>query len=275
MNVVARNSGDLTARLNTLPADVVGAIVVGANPADLDLIRRWVRLNRQCAVVTDQTLTAVVAAAELLTTLTHHGLPPRRTRVVIAGAATTALLRRLLMAAGVAEVTNWDRRDAVSFPLHLIIRDAEAVIDLLDCPQEIVGALREHPDLIVITRDDQQCLARALPIILHSIMNKPKSKLSIDDYYSWVISLVAAAPADGSVSHPVKPPSGADEAIVMAHRLLANGARPNYTSAAAAEHQRRRHARGGIPWRQRSLRATVDRYSATTNALSDGTRQRR
>jgi hypothetical protein len=93
--VVARTPEDVTARLSTLPDNVVCVIVVGTDPAHYDLISRWARVNRQCDVVTDQDVTAVAAAAELLTTLTQHGLSPRQSRAVIAGAATP-LLSRLL-----------------------------------------------------------------------------------------------------------------------------------------------------------------------------------
>ena len=277
LNVVARNSGDLTDRLNALPGDIAGLIAVGTDAAHYASISRWAWANRQCAVVTDQAMTAVAAAAELLNALIQHGLPPRQSRVVIAGTATTPLLRRLLMAAGISEVTSWDRRDAVSFPLHLVIRDAEAVIDLLGCPQEIAGVVREHPNFIVIGRDDEQRLARSLLIILHRMVKEPKPALNIDDYYSWALAIVAAAVSDQPAPRATETAVPADGEVAGLHvlGLHANGPQLDDLATSRREHPPRRHARGGIAWKQRALRATVSRYSVTTNALVAGNRQTR
>ena len=178
--------------------------------------------DRQCVMVTDREITAVAAAAELLTFLSRRGLPPSRSRVLIAGAASCPLLRGLLVAAGVSEVISWDRRDTAAFPLHHVIPHAGIVIDLVGCSQELADAACEHPDLIVMTPDGRQPPTGTLPSVLHAMVGGTHSVMSVAGYYSCLMSLVAGTPPD----------------------------QPGH------------HARGGLPWRQRSLRRTAARGNA-------------
>jgi len=85
----------------------------------------------------DEAFTAVAVTASLLTSLSRRELSPRNSRVVIIGSATVPVLRPLLMATGLAEIISWDRHDAGTFPLHWVLRNADAVIDLTDCTQEL------------------------------------------------------------------------------------------------------------------------------------------
>ncbi len=139
------------------------------------VLRHWAATGSEQAggserrVVTDRAMTAAAAAtAALLTTLRRRGLSPGRSRVVIAGATTMPVLRPLLLAAGFGCVTSWDRRDAVTFPLRWITRNAEAVVDLLGCTQELAEAASDHPELIIITPDETSWTLLALPGLLRA-----------------------------------------------------------------------------------------------------------
>jgi hypothetical protein len=87
---------------------------------------------------------------------------------VINGEATMPILRPLLLAAGFNCVTSWDRRDAVTFPLRWVTGNAEAVIDLVGCTQELAEAASDHSELIIITPDAPSWTLLALPGLLRA-----------------------------------------------------------------------------------------------------------
>lgn len=155
--------------------------------------------------VTDQAMTATAVTAALLTTLSRRGVSPQHSRLVIAGSAAMPVLRPLLLAAGFGCVTSWDRPDAGMFPLHRITQNAQAVIDLLDCAQELTEPASDHPELIIITPDPTRWARLASPGLLDTIAMARASRRDIEVYHACVLALVAATPPDRTVPDPTDP----------------------------------------------------------------------
>lgn len=201
--LAAQNAEDLSAGLRGLPADIGAVVLIHTDPARHpagtgseqggDSERR---------VVTDQAMTAAAATAALLTSLSRRGRSPGRSRVVIAGAATMPVLRPLLVATGIGCVISWDRRDAVTFPLRWITRNAEAVVDLLGCTQELAEAASDHPELVIITPDEPSWSLLALPGLLRAIATAQDPRGDIADYHACALALVAATPPDRLLPDP-------------------------------------------------------------------------
>ncbi len=221
----------LRSQLRALPSDVAGVVVIDTHPDHLAPIYAWAQ-DRECAVFTGPVMTAVAAAAALLTSLTRQGKTPGCSRVVITGAASMPMLSRLLITSGVAEVTRWDHSDDTSFPLRSIASDADAVIDLLHCPRELADTMSAHPELIVITPNSPDWAVLALPSLLDSVITASPPTVTLETCYAGALALVAATPGDRLLPHPVQmtPPVGRQDRAKVSV------------------------VRGGIPWRQRSLR---------------------
>lgn len=202
VHLAAQNAEDLSAGLRGLPADI-GAVVLihtdpAHHPADAGSQRGG---DSERRVVTDQAMTAAAATAALLTTLRRRGLSPGRSRVVIAGAATMPVLRPLLLAAGFGGVISWDRRDAVTFPLRWITRNAEAVVDLLGCTRELAKTASDHPELVIIIPDRSWALL-ALPGLLRAVTTAQDPRIDIAGYHACALALVAATPPDRLLPDP-------------------------------------------------------------------------
>jgi malate dehydrogenase (oxaloacetate-decarboxylating) len=121
--------------------------------------------------------------------------------VVIIGSATVPVLRPLLMATGLAEIISWDRHDAGTFPLHWVLRNADAVIDLTDCTQELQAAAVSDPELIIINPDTKGWRLLGSPGVLRALATAQESGLDIGAYHACALALVAATP-------PGQPPPG-------------------------------------------------------------------
>lgn len=196
--VTTRNAEDLNARLRDLPRDIGAVFLIHTDPAHHVAATGSEQTGgSQRRVVTDPAMTATAATAALLTTLRRRGRSPSRSRVVIAGAATMPVLRALLLAAGFGCVTSWDRRDAAAFPLRWISRNAEAVIDLLDCTQELADAASDHPELVIITPDQTSWALLALPELLRAAATAQDPQSDIAGYHACVLTLVAATRPGG------------------------------------------------------------------------------
>jgi malate dehydrogenase (oxaloacetate-decarboxylating) len=201
--LATQNAEDLSAALRGLPPDIGAVFLIHTDPA-----RHWAATGSEQAggserpVITDRAMTAVAATAALLTTLRRRGLSPDHSRVVIAGAATMPVLRPLLLAAGFSCVTSWDRRDAVTFPLRWVTRNAEAVVDLVGCTQELAEAASDHSELIIITPDETSWTLLALPGLLRAAATAQDPKFDIAGYHACALALVAATPPDRLLPDP-------------------------------------------------------------------------
>ncbi len=214
--VSAQDAEDLSAGLRGLPPDIGVIVLIRTDPAHYSARNGsapgW---GSQRPVVTDSAMAAATATAALLTTLNRRGLSPERSRVVIAGAATMPVLRPLLLAAGLGRVTSWDRRDAGTFPLRRITRNAEAVIDLLGCVRELAQAASDHPELIIITPDKTNWALLALPAVLHAVATAQDPSAGVERYHAGALTLAAATPPDRQLPDPMEPalPSAATRAL--------------------------------------------------------------
>ncbi len=187
--VVAHDAMRLSAGLRGLPSEIGRFLVIRSDRAD-----HGAGQDGDLPVVTDTAMTAVAVTAALLGTLRRRGMEPRRTRVLIAGAATMPVLCPLLAAAGVGELTSWDRADAGRFPLRRTTRDVEVVIDLLGCGRELTDAARGRSDLIIITPDVTSWALLALPGILRALATAPDPRLDVAVYHACALALVDASP---------------------------------------------------------------------------------
>jgi hypothetical protein len=169
--------------------------------------RTWDRTGSlyRVTIVLHSAMAAVAATAALLATLNRRGLSPERSQVVIAGAATMPVLRPLLLAAGFGCVTSWDRRDATTFPLRGITRNATAVIDLLGCTRELAEATSDHPELITITPDKTSWAVLALPDLLPAVMTTQDPKIGVEDYHTCALALAATTPPERLLPNPIQP----------------------------------------------------------------------
>jgi len=239
LNMINGDVEDLRTRLRSLPADLSGVVVIDTRPDRLGPIYAWAQ-DRECAVLTGRSLAAVAATAGLLTSLKRQGHPPGRSRVVITGAAGMPMLGQLLITSGIGEVIQWNHDDALSFSLRCIASQADAVIDLLGCPQEMADAMNAHPELMVITPDRIGWALLALPGLLDTVTTSPPAA-TVDTCYACALDLVAATPPDRLLPQPA--------------RMVRPTGRGNPTTSITA--------RGGIPWQQRSLRRAIRRAQTT------------
>ncbi|HXT43726.1 MAG TPA: hypothetical protein VN748_06365 [Pseudonocardiaceae bacterium] len=204
--LAAGNAADLSIGLRRLPADIGAVLLIHTDPAHYSAATGSKQAGgSQRRVVTDRAMTATAATAALLTTLRRRGLSPGRSRVVIAGAAIMPMLRALLLAAGFGCVTSWDRRDAPTFPLRWITRNADAVVDLLGCTRELAEAASDHPELIVITPDQTSWSLLALPGLLRAAATAQDPKFDIASYHACALALVAATPPGRLLPDPRDP----------------------------------------------------------------------
>jgi malate dehydrogenase (oxaloacetate-decarboxylating) len=204
--LAAGNAADLSIGLRRLPADIGAVLLIHTDPAHYSAATESKQAGgSQRRVVTDRAMTATAATAALLTTLRRRGLSPGRSRVVIAGAAIMPMLRALLLAAGFGCVTSWDRRDAPTFPLRWITRNADAVVDLLGCTRELAEAASDHPELIVITPDQTSWTLLALPGLLRAAATAQDPTFDIAGYHACALALVAATPPGRLLPDPRDP----------------------------------------------------------------------
>lgn len=234
VNIASSGHEDLRARLQRLPVDLAGVVVVDTSPDRCGTIRTWAQ-DRECPLFTQPSMTAVATTAALLTSLIRQGLPPERSHVVITGAATMPLLCGLLTASGVGQITQWDRRDAETFPLRRIAAHADAVIDLLGCAHDLVQPTDDRPGTLLITPDSPEWAVLALPTLLHAATTVSPTAMSMDTRYACALTLVAATPEGRLLPRPT----------------------PVTQSGDPGDRRRVTAARGGISWRQRSLRNGV------------------
>ncbi|MGH3779918.1 MAG: hypothetical protein ACRDRO_04605 [Pseudonocardiaceae bacterium] len=206
MYVAAQDAEDLSAGLRGLSPDIGVIVLICTDPAHYSAANGsapgW---GSQRPVVTDSAMAAAAATAALLTTLNRRGLSPERSRVVIAGATTMPVLRSLLLAAGLGRVISWDRRDTVTFPLHRIIRNAEAVIDLLGCARELAEIASDNPELIIITPDKASWALLALPALLHAVATAQDPTAGVKCYHACALALAANTPPDRQLPDPMEP----------------------------------------------------------------------
>jgi hypothetical protein len=204
--VVGQDAEQLNTGLRGLPSDIGAIVLICTDPAHYPTGTRSAQGGgSKRPVLTDSAMAAVAATAALLTTLNRRGRSPKRSQVVIAGAATMPVLRPLLLAAGFGCVTSWDHRDATTFPLRWITRNATAVIDLLGCTRELAEATSDHPELITITPDKTSWALLALPALLPAVMTAQDPKIGVEDYHTCALALAATTPPDRLLPNPIQP----------------------------------------------------------------------
>lgn len=201
--VVAHDAMRLSAGLRGLPAEIGRFLVIRPNRAHCAAGE-----DSGLPVVTVAAMAAVAVTAALLGTLRRRGMQPRQTRVLIAGSATMPVLCPLLAAAGVGELTSWDRRDAGRFPLRGITRDVEVVIDLLGCGRDLTDAARGRSGLIIITPDTTSWALLALPGMLHALATAHDPRLDVALYYACALALGKASPPGRVLPDPTDPELG-------------------------------------------------------------------
>ncbi len=161
----------------------------GARPGDVARLRSLAGVP----VVDWRDTTATVLTAQVLTTLSRLGRPQRFTRVVIAGADAMPVLGPLLAAAGIRDLTMWNRHDADSFPLHDVAADAHVVIDLFGL-WSWTGPAESAP--VVIAADVDTDSLVALPGLLSAMAGTPGALPRVDVLHACVLALVMATGAD-------------------------------------------------------------------------------
>lgn len=190
--IVASGTDPLLNRCRTLLETQTGLRVTTADsattPADallcLDAVRQ---APAGVPVVTAEDTIAIALAAALTTTLARAGRRPRSGHVVIAGADTLPLLFPLVMLGGIGQVTKWNQADALTFPLHAVAADADAVIDL-------IGATAPDLEPAVITPNRERDTVLALPGLVQAVANAPGARLDIEVHRACVLALVMATP---------------------------------------------------------------------------------
>ncbi len=194
VNVVSQDAERLGSGLRGLRSQVGRFVVIRPNR-----MHHTDAEGTDSLVVTDHAPAAVAVTAALLDAMHRRCLTPRRTRVVIAGATRMPMLCPLLTAAGISEVTSWDRVDAGRFALDRITRDAEVLIDLLSCGREVAAAARTHPDLIIVTPDTTSWALLALPELLRAVAAAPDPRVDVEVFHACALTLAVVIP------HPPDP----------------------------------------------------------------------
>ena len=193
--VHAQDAGQLAARLlGELPDDIGAIYLTHTDPARARAAQRSVHEAGGVAVVTEQDSTAVALSAVLLTVLARVDRAPGSSQVVIAGAQTMPLLADLLMAAGIGDIISWNLADRTGFPLPVVARDADALIDLLGGASDITRAAANRPHLAVIAPDEPDDHLLAVPGLLRALAASAHPTLTLEVYLRCALALAAATP---------------------------------------------------------------------------------
>ncbi|MPZ81766.1 MAG: hypothetical protein GEV28_15710 [Actinophytocola sp.] len=192
--VHADDSGQLAARLRELSDDIGAIYLTHTDPARARAAQQAVHDAGGPVVVTEQDTTAVTLTAVLLTVLARVDRAPRTSQVVIAGAQTMPALPDLLMAAGIGDIISWNPADRTGFPLPIVTRDADAIIDLLGGATDIARAAADRPQLAVIAPDEPDDHLLAVPGLLRALTESAHPVLTIEVLHGCARAITAATP---------------------------------------------------------------------------------
>ena len=121
-------------------------------------------------VVTEHHTQAVVVVSAALRALSRRGAGARTSTLLVVGAEQNPMVAVLATALGVGTVVSWNPSDAEDFPLPLMCRRADVIVDLLGViPVDDCGsgdAFRPAP----VIRPDPVATVRALPHLLHQMV---------------------------------------------------------------------------------------------------------
>ncbi|WP_086825046.1 hypothetical protein [Allokutzneria sp. NRRL B-24872] len=173
-----------------LHATLAGAavvLVVNARPHHVRAVRDLVEVP----VLTEQDTLAAALTANVLTLLLQQGRAPQTGRVVVAGADQLPILCPVLTAAGIADITAWNRDDAMGFPLRRIAVNAHVIVDLLDPRADDVP-----PEPAVITSATGREELLALPGLLRALSEVPGARVDVPVHHACALALVMATPPE-------------------------------------------------------------------------------
>ncbi|WP_020672908.1 hypothetical protein [Amycolatopsis nigrescens] len=194
--VVADTGPDeLAARIRASPAEVGAVLLTHVEPGRTRRVQRELLAAGGPPVVTDQDATAIALTAALLAALARAGRRPRGSRVLVAGSWYLPGLTPLLLAAGIGDLSLWNRSDAAAFPLHQLVFGADAVIDLVG---ELPSA--RDGDRIVLTRDDARSAPFAAAGLLRAALAVPGAALDVEAFLAAALAMVMSTPPDRPVS---------------------------------------------------------------------------
>jgi malate dehydrogenase (oxaloacetate-decarboxylating) len=175
----------IQAALRALPDDV-GAVVLPHPVPELDAAR--LPHDYGVPILTGRDMSAIALSAAVLTTLTRAGRAPRTSRVLVAGANTMPLLQPLLVAGGVGDITIWNMKDALGFPLRRLIPEAHAVVDLLGIT---VSSDTDTPGMVSPQAHDPLLV---VPGLLRALLGTPDARLDVPVCHACALALVMATP---------------------------------------------------------------------------------
>jgi len=176
-----------------MDSDVAAVFLTHTDPHRTRLVQQ---VKTVPVVVTDHDTTAIALTAALWTTLARAGAAPQSSRVVIAGTDTMPTLGPLLVAAGVGDLTGWRTSDAAAFPLRIVAKDADVVINLLGESPLPRGLRTDRPDLAVLTPNWSRDPLLAVPGLLRAAVLIPGVKLDVEVAHDCALALVMATPPE-------------------------------------------------------------------------------
>ncbi|GLZ27895.1 hypothetical protein Lesp02_00850 [Lentzea sp. NBRC 105346] len=176
--------------LHDLAPDIGAVVLVRTAPERAQRLRDSLT---GLPVVTDQDTTAIALAAAVHNTLSRIGRAPEASRIVIAGARTMPALCPLLLAAGIGDITTWNPRDAMVFPLRRIAADADAVINLVGGGGRFAWPRHDTPAVIVPDPGRDPLLA--LPGLLRALTQDSFIQLTVDVQHACAMALAAVTPS--------------------------------------------------------------------------------
>lgn len=190
--LTAASAEDLAAQLQGLPLEVGAVFLTRTAPTRAGEAQRILAEMGGRPLLSSDDATAIAVTAAVLTYLTRLNRPLFSTRVVIAGAATMPVLCPMLLTAGIFDITLWNASDP-GLPLARVVRDADAVVNLLGTDPEVAHAALDRPDGSVIGIGKREPLL-ALPGLFRAIAGAPGPLVEIQSFCAAARGLMHATP---------------------------------------------------------------------------------
>ncbi|QRP50353.1 hypothetical protein [Amycolatopsis sp. FDAARGOS 1241] len=174
--VAARDEEDLAAAIRALPAGISTIFLARTEPGRARAVQRDLAREGCSRIITEQDTRAIALVAMTLVSLRRRAVAPFNARVVVTGSPAVPVLLPLLMACGVGDISSWRTEDARAFPLSVIARDVDAVIDLAGAAADL--DLDAGVDVIseVLAAGDPVAHLLALPGLVRALGTAPVSE---------------------------------------------------------------------------------------------------
>ncbi len=144
---------------------------------------------------------AVALGAAAATSLARLGITPRRGRILVTEPEHMPRLCPLLMAKSMGMVTSWTRSDAQSYPLRLLMRHNDILIDLAGAAADATA-----PGRVLTTPSAPfECGALVLPGLLAGLCPRGITVLTPELLAACASALELLTPGDGLLPPPDEP----------------------------------------------------------------------